>query len=202
MAKKRLLHGYFCTTCFLRLTSSDAFWSLTVVLVTLRFSWCSPTPGGISYNKDGGTRRKFLQQPLRDTKITSQLTRWWSSFSWQTTEPFSSHLMIKKWIQLARDTLKSFNLLFHTLNRLHSLKFRKVAVVVHVVWTTQSKVLFCRSLQRMAKKSIRSYNARAQSFLCSLNLKIYYFSDVTVTLPLLWFSNKILMFTTFHHYQK
>ena len=52
--------------------------------------------GGISYDKDGGTRRKFLKEPLRDTKITSQLTRRWSPFSWQTTEPFSSHLMIKK----------------------------------------------------------------------------------------------------------
>ena len=55
--------------------------------------------------------------------------------------------------------------------------FIKLAVVVHVLQTTQNWSFHVVVLQRTAKKFTKSYNARTQPLFCSLNLL---FSDVPV----------------------
>ena len=91
----------------------------------------------------------------------------------------------------SRDTLKSFTLFITVkaiakLNLGHRNKFeiefqKKKAVVVHVPQTTQSWSFHVVVLQRTAKKSTKSYNARTEPLFCSLNLL---FSDVAVAVIL------------------
>ena len=56
-------------------------------------------------------------------------------------------------------------------------KYEKLAVVVHVLQTTQNWSFHVVVLQRTAKKSTKNYNARGEPLFCSL---ILLFSDVPV----------------------
>ena len=56
---------------------------------------------------------------------------------------------------------------------------KKLAVVVHVLQTTQNWSFHVVVLQRTAKKCTKSYNACAQLLFCSLNLL---FSDIAVAI--------------------
>ena len=79
----------------------------------------------------------------------------------------------------SRDTVKSFTL-FITVKAITKLylghrnkfeiEFQKIlAVVVHVLQTTQNWSFHVVVLQRTAKKYSKIYNARAQLLFCSLN---------------------------------
>ena len=60
--------------------------------------------------------------------------------------------------------------------------FKKLAVVLHVLQTTQNWSFHVVVLPRTAKKCTKIYNARAQPLFCSLNLL---FSDVPVAAAVL-----------------
>ena len=70
---------------------------------------------------------------------------------------------------------------------------KKLAVVVHVLQTTQNLVISRVVLQRSAKKCTKIYNARAQLLFCSLNLL---FSDVPVAVAVVVFLNSLLISRT------
>ena len=67
-------------------------------------------------------------------------------------------------------------------------KFKKLAVVVHVLQTTQSLVISRCCFAEDAEKSTKIYNARAQPLFCSLNLS---FSDVPVAVADVVFLNTL-----------
>ena len=67
-------------------------------------------------------------------------------------------------------------------------KFKKLAVVVHVLQTTQSLVISRCCFAEDAEKSTKIYNVRAQPLFCSLNLS---FSDVPVAVADVVFLNTL-----------
>ena len=69
-------------------------------------------------------------------------------------------------------------------------EFKKLAVVVHVLQTTQNWSFHVVVLQRTAKKCTKIYNARAQPLFCSLNLL---FSDVPVAVAVVVILNSLLL---------
>ena len=66
---------------------------------------------------------------------------------------------------------------------------RRLAVVVHLLQTTQDWSFHVVVLQRTAKKCTKSYNARAQPLFCSLNLLS---SDVPVAVAVVVFLNSLM----------
>ena len=99
----------------------------------------------------------------------------------------------------SRDSVKSFSLFitvkaFSKLYMERSVKLeigikKKLAVVVHVLQTTQSLVITRCCFAKDAKKFTKIYNARAQLLFCSLKL---FFSDVTVAVAVVIFLNSSL----------
>ena len=97
----------------------------------------------------------------------------------------------------SRDTLKAFTLFITVeaitkLNLGHrnefEIEFQKIAVVVHVLQTTQNWSFHVVVLQRTAKKCTKSYNARAEPLFCSLNLL---FSGVPVAVAVVVILNSL-----------
>ena len=67
--------------------------------------------------------------------------------------------------------------------------FKKLAVVLHVLQTTQNWSFHVVVLPRTAKKCTKIYNARAQLLFCSLNLL---FSDVSVVVAVVVILNSLM----------
>ena len=93
---------------------------------------------------------------------------------------------MRNWNHFLENTLRSFTL-FITVKALAKLNlghhnnlknnFKQLAVVVHVLQTTQNWSFHVVVLPTTAKKCTKIYNARAQPLFCSLNLL---FCDVPV----------------------
>ena len=71
--------------------------------------------------------------------------------------------------------------------------FTKLAVVLHVLQTTQNWSFHVVVLPRTTKKCTKIYNARAQPLFCSLNLL---FSDVPVAVAVVVISNYLILSPT------
>ena len=65
----------------------------------------------------------------------------------------------------------------------------KIAVLVHVLQTTQNWSFHVVVLRKTAKKCTKIYNARAQPLFCSLNLL---FSDVPVVVAVVVILNSLV----------
>ena len=102
----------------------------------------------------------------------------------------------------SHDTLKSFSLFLTVktiwkLNTEHSvnleIEIQIIALVVHILLTTQSLNISCCCFAEEAKKFTKIYNAHAQPLLCSLR---FLFSDVLIAVAVMVFCNSLVLFNT------
>ena len=76
--------------------------------------------------------------------------------------------------------------------------FKKLAVVVHVLQTTQNWSFHVVVLQRTAKKCTKNYNARAEPLFFSLDLL---FSDVPVHVAVVVILNSLVTLRWTHFFK-
>ena len=104
---------------------------------------------------------------------------WYFTYeSWNTLGSFSLFITVKALANWIWDT--SINL---------KQNFKKLAVILHVLQTTQNWSFHVVVLPRTAKKCTKIYNVHAQPLFCSLNVL---FSDVAVAVEVVVILNSLI----------
>ena len=106
--------------------------------------------------------------------------------SWNTLRSFTLFITVKVLAKLNLGHLKNLKQ-----------NFKKLAVVFHVLHTTQNWSFHVVVSPRTAKKCTKIYNARAQPFFCSLNLL---FSGVPVAVVVVVILARVFMREVYYGY--